>query len=241
LSAEPAYKFRIAGKISYLALVENEFDWFVFRRLAARKVVGSDEVKIDKVHPIAHSSGYDATGEKFGGNKVSWVENFKHVNNLDHITQQIFMICDRDELPLGDFTRNGVLVSRTNNRQNRINLVPGNQRQAHLLSWKRREIENYLLSFNLLEGKGVLEMINQQLPIVSPITAGNPNDNEEVRKKNVKEFLQPLYKRDDVQEIGTDERGVDFDKVAALIDLIPAEEISEDIENMYNYLVNKIQ
>jgi hypothetical protein len=40
--------------------------------------------------------------------------------------------------------------------------------------------------------------------------------------------------------INTEGIGLDFDKLQAYIDLIPEDEISEDITNMYNFIIGKL-
>lgn len=47
-----------------------------------------------------------------------------------------------------------------------------------------------------------------------------------------KEVIDPL--------INTEGLGLDPDKLQAYIDLIPPQEISEDITNMYNFIIGKL-
>ena len=60
----------------------------------------------------------------------------------------------------------------------------------------------------------------------------NPGDNDDIRRLNAKSVIDPL--------INTEGIGLDTDKLQAYIDLIPPAEISEDITNMYNFIIGKL-
>ncbi|MDF5257353.1 ATP-binding protein, partial [Vibrio parahaemolyticus] len=62
--------------------------------------------------------------------------------------------------------------------------------------------------------------------------SNNPGDNDDIRRMNVKDIINPL--------INTDGEGLDPAKLQAYIDLIPPDEISEDITNMYNIITRKL-
>ena len=64
------------------------------------------------------------------------------------------------------------------------------------------------------------------------IEQGNPGDNDDIRRLNAKSVIDPL--------INTDGVGLDTERLQAYIDLIPKEEISEDITNMYNFIIGKL-
>lgn len=240
LTSGETYKFRIAAKVKYLALVENYFDWFIFIELCKRKIPNCDVTKLEKIHYIKCSSGYNQTTQQFGLEKKLWVEDLLKVIKPNELkTERIFMICDRDNLPLPDISQNDG-VSVVGRLYSRIPLGRNNLNQAFLLSWKRREIENYLLSYTLLAQKGKLYEINQRFAGIHQLQEHLPCDNEDTRSRDLKAMLQPLYLRDDVLAIGTHEEGVDYVKLQQLIDLIPPSEISEDIEKMYHFIISKI-
>ncbi|NOT76174.1 MAG: ATP-binding protein [Cyclobacteriaceae bacterium] len=228
------YKMQIAGKVRYIALVEDYFDWFIFKELSSIKIPNFDPTVFDRIHYIKCPSNWDQTSQEFGGAKVNWVADFKK-QNAQPETHRIFLLCDRDNFPLADIGISG-LVNRSASRQNRIPIPgQGGNRMAFLLSWKRREIENYLLSHTMLSAHNILQQIQDQLPAASQLIVDNQGDNENVRRLDVKALLQPLYLKDNVTGISTTQRGVDFVKLSLLIREIPANEISEDITNLYNF------
>jgi hypothetical protein len=54
----------------------------------------------------------------------------------------------------------------------------------------------------------------------------------QLASSKVKSILDPL--------INTDGNGLDIAKLQAYIDLIPPDEISKDITNMYNFIIGKL-
>lgn len=243
-SNEESYKFKLASKIKYFALMENKFDWFVFKKLAAIKLGGNFNSEVFRqVKFIKQAAGFNATSEVFGNSKINWIENFKRINGRNYTTEQIFMVCDKDELPIGDILpSNGVLVSNALPDRRSRTPLKNNRQNAHLLSWKRREIENYLLSPTMLNlnDTDILDALNDELPRRHQLQTNSTNDNNHTRNLNIKSLMQPLYLKDGVQHIGTHEEGVDYAKLENIINQIPPSEISEDIENMYNYILGKI-
>ena len=241
LSSGGNYKLSVAGKVKYLALVEDYFDWFIFLELCKRKIPDFDLNIQQQIHYIKCSSGFHNNGQVFGGQKLDWVKSFNN-HNSNSSTKSIFLLCDRDNLPIADVQNSGWVINAPNaNRTNRIQLNgAGNNRHAYLMSWKRREIENYLLSFTMLSTNGKLAEINNHLAPINKLTQGNPCDNDDVRNLDVKTMLQSLYLKDDLQFVPTDESGVDYNKLSAIIAQIPASEISVDIENVYKFIIGKI-
>ena len=106
-------------------------------------------------------------------------------------------------------------------------------RGTYLLAWKRREIENYLLSYTALRHHGILEKINNEtLALMHHLKPNDPADNDSIRQLDVKEIIKPLIMAESV--------GIDKSRLASYIDLIPTEEISEDIENMYKFITEHL-
>lgn len=234
LSANQNLKLSVASKIKYIALIEDQFDWEVFKLLASKKVLDYDPSVLDKIQIVKCSAGYEDHTHTFGNSKIDWVDKFIEFNGKkDFVTKRIFMICDRDNLPV-----EGILQDLKVKGRGRIELNKGKKgtKVAFLLSWKRREIENYLLSYTMLQANGKLEELNSLLPVDHQIKENNSCDNASVQRLDVKKVLQPLYIMDGVETITVDERGVDFDKVKSVIDQIPASEISDDISSMYNLI-----
>ena len=60
----------------------------------------------------------------------------------------------------------------------------------------------------------------------------NPGDNVDIRRLNAKDVIDPL--------INTEGVGLDTGKLQAYIALIPPDEISEDITNMYSFIIGKL-
>ncbi|WP_299180141.1 AAA family ATPase [uncultured Aquimarina sp.] len=239
LSAGGNYKLSMAGKVKYLALVEDYFDWFIFLELCKKKVANFDMNVMQQIHYIKCSSGFNSYADRFGNAKLDWVESFKK-QNRDHVTKSLFLICDRDNLSVNDVLDTGLVKdSQATGRRKRIQLR-GNK-YAYLMSWKRREIENYLLSYTMLNNNGLLNQINQQLAQVNQLTQGNSCDNQHVQDLDVKTMLQPLYLKDGIQPgADVDETGVDYNKLSRIIGEIPVDEISQDIENIYNFIKGKL-
>lgn len=103
---------------------------------------------------------------------------------------------------------------------------------VHLLAWKRREIKNYLLSHTALNYHGKLDNINNaDLAQADHLITNNSGDNGGIRRLAVKDTINPLIN-------GAD--GLCTEKLQTYIDLIPPGEITEDIENMYNFIVSKL-
>ncbi|WP_299213821.1 AAA family ATPase [uncultured Dokdonia sp.] len=240
LSAGGNYKLSIAGKVKYLALVEDYFDWFIFLELCKKKIPDFDLNIQQQIHYIKCSSGFSNYSQRFGSSKLDWVDSFKkHHSNPN--TNTIFLVCDRDNLSIDDVQDSGlVLNSVATGRQNKINLRGAGNKAAYLLSWKRREIENYLLSHTMLRAHGKLAEINQHLAPIHQLRPEEPCDNVDVRNLDVKTMLQPLYLKDGLAVIPTDESGVDYNKLSAIIVEIPVNEISNDIVNIYNFIKGKI-
>ena len=240
LAAGGNYKLSVAGKVKYLALVEDYFDWFIFIELCKKKVPAFDLNVLQQIHYIKCSSGYHNSSQRFGNSKLDWVESFKR-EHANPSTKSIFLICDRDNLSPTDIRDNGLVVNSTPaGRSNTISLRGAGNKTAFLMSWKRREIENYLLSHTMLSAHDKLAEINNHLAPLNQLTASSPCDNNDVRNLDVKTMLQPLYLKDGLAIMPTDESGTDYNKLSAIIAEIPAEEISEDILNVYNFIIGKI-
>jgi ABC-type multidrug transport system ATPase subunit len=235
LSENESYKYKVAAKFEYIALVEDKFDWFIFIELAKRKIADFNTA-VEKIQVIKCSSGFSVINQEFADKRKKWVEDFVRINGINTITKAIFFICDRDNLPLANISQNnGVQVTGQ-----QLPKFANNTKTPFLLSWKRLEIENYLLSHTLLLNHNLLENINQLLPGINPILNNQSNDNDNVRNLDVKSLLQPLYLKEGFATIGTNEEGVDYAKLKNLIAEIPRSEISEDIERMYQFILSKM-
>jgi len=111
-------------------------------------------------------------------------------------------------------------------------IVRGKSLKVHLLAWNRREIKNYLLSFTALNHHDKLSEINNaDLAHSHHLTENDSGDHDGIRRLAVKQTIAPLV---------NGEKGLCPEKLQAYIDLMPPEEISEDIENMYKFIIGKL-
>ncbi len=238
LSSGGNFKLSVAGKVKYLALVEDYSDWFIFIELCKIKVPDFDLNILQQIHYIKCGAGFNSYADRFGNSKLDWVESFKRHND-NPTTKSIFLICDRDNLSVNDVSDSGLVTDSQANGRRKVIKIKGNK-EAYLMSWKRREIENYLLSYTMLSANGKLDEVNQLLPQANHISLNSLNDNDNVRNLNVKSLIQSLYLKDNVATIDTNEGGIDYNKLSAIIAQIPASEISIDIENVYKFIKGKI-
>ncbi|MFY0664454.1 MAG: ATP-binding protein [Natronospirillum sp.] len=232
LSRAKSVEFEICGKLPNIALLDDYNDWVIFTKLAARAGLQVD--RLSAVHAMKKSSSYTTSNETFGKGKIDWLHGLSKIES-SLVTTKIFLICDRDEAALDWSAANGVQVNGQMYRDllNSIQWPQGIGVTPYLLAWKRREIKNYLLSFTALEHHNVLGQINNgNIAQRNHLQSNDPSDNDDIRRLNVKDVINPL--------INTDGIGLDLEKLQAYIDLIPIEEISEDITNMYNFIIGKL-
>lgn len=239
LTSNHNYHYKLASKLKHIALVENYTDWFIFRELCKIKIADFSDEIFNKVQYINCSAGYETRTEDFGNGKLKWYANYKeNIHIDDNNIKNLFMICDRDNMPIGDIKtideRRGykigdhVLVNNSNLEHYR-NLKP------YLLSWRRKQIENYLLSKTMLEEKGILQSINDELPVRGHLQENNAMDIESIQNVEIKNKIKVLY-----SNIG-DTYGICYDTLKETISLIPSDEISEDIVSMYEFIKNKVE
>lgn len=232
LSRAKSVEFEVCGKLPNIALLDDYNDWIIFTKLAAR--AGLDINRLATVHAMKKSSSYATANETFGKGKLDWLHGLSKIES-PLVTTQIFLICDRDEAALDWNAANGVQVNGQVYREllNAIQWPRGTNISPYLLAWKRREIKNYLLSCAALAHHNLLGQINNgDIAQRNHLQSNNPGDNDDIRRMNVKDIINPL--------INTDGEGLDPAKLQAYIDLIPPDEISEDITNMYNFIIGKL-
>lgn len=232
LSRAKSVEFEVCGKLPNIALLDDYNDWIIFTKLASR--AGLDVHRLATVHAMKKSSSYATSNEIFGKGKIDWLHGLSKIES-PLTTTQIFLICDRDEAALDWSAANGVQVNGQMYRGllNAIQWPRGNNVSPYLLAWKRREIKNYLLSHTALSHHNVLAAINNpDIAQRNHLQLNNPGDNDDIRRLNAKDVIDPL-----INTVGI---GLDTDKLQAYIDLIPPDEISEDITNMYNFIIGKL-
>lgn len=231
LSRAKSVEFEVCGKLPNIALLDDYNDWLVFKQLAERK--GLDVTRLSQIHTLKKTSSCASDTERLGQAKVDWVKALG-MSDSQIDTAKVFLICDRDEAN-PNWHQNGVEVAGKSYKDllNTIRWPNGLNTKTYLLAWKRREIKNYLLSHTALAHLRVLNQINgENIAAVDHLRAGNSGDNDSIRRLNAKNTIDPL--------INTEGLGLDIEKLQAYIDLIPPNEISEDITNMYNFIIGKL-
>ncbi len=249
LSKSKVVELEIASKLNNICLIDNYNDWKIFELLAKQK--GLDWTPLSSINPIAKSSGYNSAGDRFGASKIKWLYELRDMKEYLRVCKaevhrkdnalhprkktNVFMICDRDELPENNINpQSGIeVVGIDYPKKFSLHLPCPEIINCHFLTWKRREIKNYLLSYTALSHHNVLAQINNaDIAQRNHLQPNNPGDNDDIRRLNAKDVIDPL--------INTGGVGLDIAKLNSYIDLIPPTEISEDIANMYNFIIGKL-
>lgn len=239
LSRAKSVEFEVCGKLPSIAILDDENDWKIFVKLAERK--GHDVTRIESVSPLKKPSSYTCDEDTLGEVKVNWVKALGS-SESQIFTRKIFLICDRDEAN-PNWKPNGVqLAGRTYGELvSSIKWAEGYRVDTFLLAWKRREVKHYLLSFTALAHYNQIDTVNNDhLAAGFHLRSNDTGDNDGIRKLPsdiVKAATHSLINNLTGAE---DEKGLCMEKLQAYIDLIPPDEISEDISNMYNFIIGKL-
>lgn len=233
LSRAKSVEFEVCGKLPSIALLDDYNDWIIFTKLAER--AGLDVERLSDVHAMKKSSSYASASETFGKGKVDWLHGLSKIES-SLVTTKVFLICDRDEAALEWNANDGVQINGRSYRKllAAVQWPRGSSVTPYLLAWKRREIKNYLLSYTALAHYGVVEQINNPELVRAPyyLQENERGDNEDIGRLNAKPVIDPL--------INSNGAGLDYEKLQTYVDLIPPQEISEDITNMYNFITGKL-
>lgn len=253
LSEVQSIQFKLVSMYKNVVLMDHAHDWEIFKILVLKKLGVDQESTAEILHNLSSficlsvSSGYKEEYEKtkFADNKITWLSNFEnHYKYLDSYTRNVFMICDRDDYPLRliGIAKAPLIV---NKHENFTPKKPKDKKKedskslsnTSLLSWRRREIKHYLLSQTALEDLSA--NINNRLHPHEQLKVnkngdldedGNFNDSlAKLSSKLVKGIIDPF--------VNIDGKGFCIEKTQNFVSRIPKEEISEDIVNMYKYLV----
>lgn len=221
------YEYELAARAENIVLVDDEVDWIIFQKLVEKKTNSNLSVVFDRIIPFKRTSSYNNTSETFGKGKLEFVkELIEIVGDKPIMTRNIFMICDRDKLSKNSINDN----MEVNIHNDYKSCKKFNSTSAFLFALKRLEIENYLLSYTMLEAKGVLNDLIDKFPRIN-FSRGDTFDGiADIEEFDAKELLHPLYKANGFEEV----------KLNEIVNLIPANEISSDLENLYNFIVSKI-
>ncbi|EPL7677008.1 AAA family ATPase [Elizabethkingia anophelis] len=225
------YQFKILSRVLYPVIMDNVSDWTIFKKLAVKKLGDGILETLDKFLPIAKSSGYDNPNEIFGKQKLYFIDEFRKENlNKEILTKEIFLICDKDELPENQISNS--LNVNIHAEFDRVKKFNNNLTKTHLLSWKRREIENYLLSPTLFDVKNCNDAVNALYNLPNYATGDNLDNITDFRNGDFKTILRPMYNLDGI--------GFNEEMLDEMISHIQADEISNDIETIYNYFRDTI-
>lgn len=239
LSRAKSVEFEVCGKLSNVAILDDENDWAIFLKLAEKK--GHDVTSLLSISPLKKSSSYTCDEDKLGEVKVNWVKALG-LSESQIFTRKIFLICDRDEAN-PNWKPNGVqLAGRTYGELvNSIKWAEGYKVDTFLLAWKRREIKHYLLSFTALSHHNRINTINNdRLAAGFHLRQNDSGDNDGIRKLSSDIVKAAIHELVNNLTGAEEEKGFCIEKLQAYIDLIPPEEISEDITNMYNFIIGKL-
>lgn len=229
ITSNDTYKFKISSKLKNIVLVENYTDWFIFKELCRLKINNFNERILDDIHYINCSSEYSAHTVLFGNSKVFWYKKYKEIIEASQSRiRNLFMICDRDELPI-DSIKENLTVTQTD--EHKLILKKHSNTTPYLMSWRRKQIENYLISKTILDEYGITETILNKLERSFEIV-NTPMDCIQIQKLEIKDEIKILY---------SDENGVDYLKLKEVIGKIPKNEISEDIVIMYEFIKSKVE
>jgi ABC-type cobalamin/Fe3+-siderophores transport system ATPase subunit len=250
LSDVEATQYKVVSMYKNVVVMDHVHDWEIFKLLVIRKLGPDAEAditnRLSEFICISVSSGFKDDFDKscFGDNKINWLKNYERVlTKLDSKTERVFLICDRDDLPISLLgTAKAPFLPKTKN------FIPKTLKQKKkenskvlsvtaLLSWRRREIKHYLIS-NTALGEDCVE-INKLLLDVNKLKKNDNgdfdrngsfnNDLAKLKSKSIKSIVD--------SHVNIDGEGFCVDKTKSYIDKIPVTEISDDIVNMYNYLV----
>lgn len=237
-------KFHALSLFPNIVLIDDENDWEIFKLLALKKIATSDaqeddiKNRLNAFIAIKKESSYQTKDEDFGYSKLRYLDSFaSYLEGHAHNTKNVFMVCDRDELPIASVGRNEcpLLLNGANGKRD----FNGGQLQSHMLSWRRREIKHYLISATAMDED--LDALNQTFNLgpQSQLNMGNSGDIDANGEFNsqlaslpsaiVKGLVEKYIDRDNI--------GFCSVKTKTYIDRIPREEISEDIVHLYEYLV----
>jgi ABC-type multidrug transport system ATPase subunit len=224
------YEYNVASRIKKIVLIDDHDDWLIFKKLASKKLGDDVNIIFDQIIPIKRTSSFKTTDEKFGKGKLRFVEDFKNNAPNNSITEDIYLICDKDDLPPNQVKNDLRVNIHIEFKEVKSFVVSPITTKTHLLSWKRREIENYLLCPTMLAHFNKLQELQDFFPLVNLSKNNTLDTSADIRDFDSKTILHPLYK----------EGGFDEEKLNQVVAQIPISEISEDLELMYNYLRDNI-
>ncbi|EAI1583002.1 ATP-binding protein [Campylobacter lari] len=226
------YQYQIASKCENIVLIDDLNDWEIFKMLCEIKIDNEDDLKIlNQIQPFKCPSGYSRNTDTIGNKKLEWCKDYiKILENKHFNSKNIFIICDKDNYILSSIDNE----LKPSGLKSLLKSLNDYANCFYLRVWKRREIENYLLSYTMLEKYNVLNLINND----------NLAKNDHIKKDDNLDNINSLKEldcKDIIQGLYSDDNGDDINKMRQVIFSIPKEEISEDIVTMFNFLKSKVK
>ncbi|MCV3377018.1 ATP-binding protein [Campylobacter sp. IFREMER_LSEM_CL2194] len=226
------YQYQIASKCENIVLIDDLNDWEIFKMLCEIKIDNEEDLKIlNQIQPFKCPSGYSRNTDTIGNKKLEWCKDYiKILENKHFNSKNIFIICDKDNYILSSIDNE----LKPSGLKSLLKSLNDYANCFYLRVWKRREIENYLLSYTMLEKYNVLNLINND----------NLAKNDHIKKDDNLDNINSLKELDCkniIQGLYSDDNGDDINKMRQVIFSIPKEEISEDIVTMFNFLKSKVK
>ena len=266
-------KLKVYSLYEKVVLMDNENDWEIFKLLIKRKLgINKEELCIieDNLKQFAivgKESGWDTHTSTLAKSKNMWVENYKSfINGYHSKTKNVFLLCDRDNLPLSSIgNKTSPLLVNDSGFNKFENGAPF---QTYVMAWKRREIKHYLLSFSALATE--VDKLNNSETLIRPsyLYANSNGDclikqhdgnlfssllekEEGPKKKKVKYLVQEyndalaMLPSDTVkpivanfiEKLDVEPLGFNLEMATSYVNNIPPQEISDDIAIMYRFLI----
>lgn len=262
-------EFKALTYYEKIVLIDDDSDWFIFKELYKRSKAAMglpDEYydnEFDKIAVVKLTSSWNTHNCTFAESKLGWVNNFISFCDGQEIkTKNIYLLCDRDNLPL-----DGIGTEENPHIVQGVKVSTKSNIKINTLAWRRREIKHYLLSYTAL-GEHIAVINNNNLPGSAhlrkhqngdyllgmkqgrylPLLQNKMNKDGTQTEGKIYNDSLALLRSDFVKSVmspfteNLDEEPYGFNKKLTLdfISTIPPEEISEDITNMYNFIIGKL-
>ena len=221
-------------------------DWEIFKELAKIKIGEEAIILLKDIVAIKETSSYNSDFQLFGNEKIEFTKNIKAYSLANTINlKNIFMICDLDEYAVSNIGLNHqcIVTDKLKPSINEIQKFNNNQTSSYLLSWKRREILHYMISCSMLKEYNKIKELKKIANYITEKKFINKNfdddNNIKTAPKSKVKFIKQLMSKEN-GDVDAD-NWTDYDKLKQIISKIPANEISEDIVKMYEFIKSKVE
>jgi len=238
--------YQLCSKIENVVLIDDESDWEIFKQLARVKIGNHALDVLNKLVPIKETSSYNSDFQLFGNEKIKFVKEVKTFSESHEVSlKNIFLICDLDEYQISNVGNNHqcIITDKLRPHLNEIQNFNNAQTKPFLLSWKRREILHYCLSYTMIKEYGQLDCLESIASYINndSYIGNNFDDDNNIKytaKENVK-FIKLLMSNDHGDP--TADNWTNYSKVQEVVSQIPPSEISQDIVKMYEFIKEKVE